>query len=77
MCERWGPIKLVSGTVTHDHWSTESMSISHQQRTAFAYHGLHLVPRTYKKRQSVVRFTFLFHRIAAAGAALFLATTFC
>ena len=53
------------------------MSISCQRRTAIAYHGLHLVPQTSMKVNSGVVPSSFVYRIAAAGAALFLAMTVC
>lgn len=65
----------VSRIALTNNWSTESMSLSRQQRVAIAHHGLHLVPNTgahIRKLRSGVAY-----RIATVAAALFLAMTVC
>ena len=54
-----------------------SSSISNKQRAAIAYHGLHLVPDVSKEADSGVARSNFFYRVAAVGAALFLAMTVC
>ena len=51
------------------------MSLSRQQRTVIAHHGLHLVPNP-GRRVEPANAGFVY-RIAAVGAALFLALTVC
>ena len=51
------------------------MSISRQQRTVIARHGLYLVPNP--NRPVEHRNSGFVYRIAAVGAALFLAMTVC
>ena len=51
------------------------MSLSCQQHPAIAHHGLHLVPTS--NRQAKASRSGFVYRIAAVGAALFLAMTVC
>lgn len=51
------------------------MSLSHQQRTVIAHHGLHLVPACQRKA-GAPRSGFVY-KITAVAAALFLAMTVC
>ena len=53
------------------------MSISRQQRTVIARHGLYLVPNPNPNRPVEHLNSGFVYRIAAVGAALFLAMTVC